>query len=136
MASPNYAPGIPHDKNSAPMQGLPSPIPGKVVYGVAPPAASSVITLGPNTTMIEITALNASLAFKWGSPFNNPSVIATAGATYNADHIVPVNSTRRFVVPVSVYGVRSVVGANAFNGLYNSIAVVATPSVLTALTEF
>lgn len=129
----NYAVGIPHDKNSEPMQGLPAPIVAKVATGAAPPAVSSVVTFGSNTTMIEITPLNASLAIKWGSA----SVIAAAGATYNADHIVPVGQTRRFVIPQSVQGVTgSVVGANTLNGLYNTMAVIATASVLTGYSEF
>lgn len=129
----NYAIRHPQDENSEILFGLPPAFPAKVTTGAIPPAASSVVSFGPNTTVVEITALNASLAIKWGSA----SVIATAGATANFDHIVPVNQTRRFVIPQSVQGVTgSVVGRGVLNGLYNSMAVIATSSVLTGYTEF
>lgn len=115
------------------MQSYPAPKTALVTSGYAPPAASSVVTFGANTTVVEITALNASLAMKWGSA----SVIATAGATANFDHIVPVNSTRRFVIPINVQAnVTSVVGLNVGNGLYSTMAVIATTSVLTGITEY
>jgi len=129
----NYSPALPVDKNLNPVQGVPAAFPAKVTTSAAPPAASSVVSFGANTTTIEITALNASLAIKWGSA----SVIAAAGATANFDHIVPVNSTRRFVLPVNIQGsTSSVVGANALNGLYTTMAVISTGSILSAITEY
>ena len=132
MAS-NYAPLNPKDKSGETLQNYPAPIPAKFVTNAAPPAASSVVSFGSNTTEIEITALNASLAIKWGSG----SVIAVAGATANYDHIIPVNSTRRFVIPVQSIGqVGSVMGANAQNGLYSTIAVISVGSVIAGITEY
>ncbi len=130
-----YTKRIPLDQDGMKMQNLPPAFPAVQTSGYAPPAASSVITLSPNTTAIEITALNASLAIKWGPN----SVIAAAGATANFDHIIPVNQTRRFVVPQSVIGISmggSVAGINQTAGLYNSLSMIATTSVLTAVTEF
>lgn len=132
----NYAPKQARDTTNTEIPAVPAPILAKVTTSYAPPATSSVITFGANTTMIEVSALNASLALKWGCFNNNPSVIAAAGATANYDHIIPVNTTRRFVIPVSVMGSSSVVGANAANGLFTTCAVIATTSVLTAVTEF
>lgn len=133
----NYAPKLATDKTGNPMQDYPVPVVAKFTTAGAPPSASSVISLGSNTTVIEVTALNASLALKWGCLNNNPSVIGS-GATANFDHIIPVNQTRKFVVPVntSVGNSASVVGANAMNGLYSTFAVIATTSVLTAFTEY
>lgn len=132
----NYAPKLAQDRAGAPMQGYPAPYTAKVTTAGAPPATSSVISFGSNTTAVEITALNASLAIKWGCKDNNPSVIGS-GATANFDHIVPVNQTRVFVIPTSVYGASSsVVGANFQNGLYSTMAVIATTSVLTGVTEY
>lgn len=129
----NPYPILPRDKGGMPMQEFPAAKPAFVVTAAIPPAASSVVTFGANTTAIEITTLNASLAIKWGSA----SVIAAAGATANFDHIIPVNSTRRFAIPVSVAGAgMSIVGANVLNGLYQTMAVIATTSVLTAYTEY
>ena len=129
----NYAPSQPRDKGGDVKINYPSPIVAKFTTSSAPPSVSSVVSFGSNTTEIEVTALNSSLAIKWGSG----SVIGAAGSTANFDHIVPVNSTRRFVIPVSTTGASSsVVGANASNGLYSTMAVIATTSVLSAYTEY
>ena len=132
-----YAKGLPIDDRGNPMHNeAPDAVTLQTTAGI-PPAASSVISFAAGTTVVEITALNNSLAYKWGSA----SVIATAGATANFNGIVPVNTTRRIIIPVSVYGIgmgiTSVVsGKNAQNGLFNSMAVIATASVLTAITEY
>lgn len=129
----NYAPHHPKDESGETLQEYPAPIVAKVTTASVPPAASSVISFGANTTVVEVTALNASLAIKWGSA----SVVAVAGSTANFDHIVSVNSTRRFVIPRQLQGVTgSIVGANTLNGLYSTMAVIATGSVLSAYTEY
>lgn len=132
MAVP-YATRINQDEAGQVMQDYPPATPALQTSGYAPPAASSVVTFNPGTTVIEVTALNASLALKWGPN----SVIAAAGATANFDHIIPVNQTRKFVIPVSIRGrADSVAGANAQNGLYNTMSLIATASVLTGVTEY
>lgn len=128
----NYATQLATDRNNNPLQVYPAPRTAFQTSAYAPPAVSSVVSFNPNTTMIEVTALNASLALKWGVG----SVIVAAGATANFDHLIPVNQTRRFVIPTSVQGVASVVGMNAQAGLYNSMSLIATTSVLTAVTEY
>lgn len=129
----NYAVSIPHDKNTEPLQGYPANIVSKITTTAVPPAASSVITLGSNTTVIEVAALNGAMALKWGSG----SVIAVAGVTANYDHVIPINTVRRFVVPQSVLGITaSVAGANALNGLYNTLSVITMSSTLSAITEY
>lgn len=129
----DYAPLNPRDESREILQNYPMPLVAKVTTAGAPPAASSVVSFGANTTVVEITALNASLAIKWGAA----SVISTSGATANYDHIVPVNTTRRFVIPRSVIGVTaSIVGKNVLNGLYNSMAVITVGSVATGITEY
>ena len=129
----NYSAALAHDKNNEPLVGSPPPIPAKAYNVAVPPAASSVITFGANTTAIEVAALNGAVAIKWGPG----SVIAVAGATANFDHVVPINTIRRFVIPQSVIGATSsVVGANALNGLYNSMAVITMSSTLSAITEY
>ena len=128
----NYSPALAHDKNNEPLPIYPSPIPAKAVTVAVPPAASSVITFGANTTKVEVSAANGPVAIKWGSA----SVIAVAG-TANFDHVVPANTVRTFVIPQSVMGATSsVVGANALNGLYNSMAVIAMSSTLSAVNEY
>lgn len=131
-----YAKPLPIDTRGNSMHELSPDADTLATTAAAPPAASSVISFNTGTTLIEITALNNSLAYKWGPD----SVIAAAGATANFDGIVPVNTTRRIVIPVSVYGasaLNSVAGgANLQNGLYTTMAVIATASILTAITEY
>lgn len=128
----NYATPIPHDKNTEPLQGWPAPVPTKQVTVAVPPAVSSVISFGANTTTIEVVALNGAMAMKWGPG----SVIAAAG-TANFDHVIPINTIRRFVVPQSVAGVTaSVVGARDLNGLYQNMAVISISSTLSSITEY
>ena len=131
-----YAKGLPIDARGTAMHELPPDALTLQTTGSIPPVASSVITFSAGTTLIELTALNNSLAYKWGPD----SVIATAGATANFNGIVPVNSTRRLVIPVSIVattaGSSMLGGANLQNGLYRNMAVIATASVLTAITEY
>lgn len=129
----NYSPSQARDKNNEPLFNYPQPLPAKALTVAVPPAASSVISFGANTTTVEVVALNGAIAMKWGPG----SVVAIAGATANFDHIVPINTVRRFVIPQSVIGATSsVVGANALNGLYNSMAVITVSSTLSAVNEF
>lgn len=129
----NYSPAMAHDKNNEPLFNHPAPLPTKQVTVAVPPAASSVISFGANSTNIEVAAGNGPIAIKWGIG----SVIAIAGSTANFDHVVPANSIRRFVIPQSVQGVTSsVVGANVLNGLYNSMAIISMSSTLSAVNEY
>lgn len=128
-----YAKPQPMDRRGNVIQGVSPDSTTVAVTAGAPPAASSVITFNTNTTVVEVTALNNSLAYKWGSA----SVIATAGATANFDGIVPVNTTRRLVIPMQTAGPSSITGGlNAQSGLYSTMAVIATGSVLTAINEY
>lgn len=127
----NYAQPLPVDQKGASMQGYPANKPAKQVTA-GTPAASSVVSFGSNTTVIEITAGGNPLALKWGAA----SVIAS-GVTANFDHLIPAGTVRRFVVPQSVIGATaSVVGANTLNGLYNSAALIIASSVISGLTEY
>lgn len=108
----------------------PFPIPAKQVTA-GTPVTSSVISFNPDTTTIEITAGNAVLALKWGSA----SVIATAG-TANYDHLIPIQTTRRFAIPFSGQGVPSIVGLNTQAGLYSTCALIVASSILGGLTEY
>lgn len=128
----NYSPALAHDKNNEPLPFYPSPLPTKQVTVAVPPATSSVITFGANSTKVEVSAANGPVAIRWGTG----SVIAIAG-TANFDHVVPANTVRTFVIPQSVQGVTgSVVGANVLNGLYTSMAVITMSSTLSAVNEY
>lgn len=83
--------------------------------------ASSVTSLSPLTTTIEIAAIGASAAIKWAS--NQATSVITAAGTANFDNIVPVGTVRQFVVPKSTQGAMgSVVGIGTVEGLFPGIA--------------
>lgn len=129
MAGQNYARGVPMGNNQAPFQGLPPAIKAVNRYLSENATASSVVTLTPNTTSIEITTQSAAVAIRWVYVTDGTgpatSVIAVAGATANYDHIIPQNTRQRFVVPIEVnnpQGYGSFVGANIENGLFQRLA--------------
>lgn len=130
----NYARNLPLDKNNMPFPAPPAFTSSQSQSGA--PATSSVITFSANTTVLDVTVFsnasgNSAIIGKWGSA----SVTST-----NFDWVVQSGQYRAFVVPVSVFGapLASVAGANAANGLYNTVAVKAfstvVPSILT--TEY
>jgi hypothetical protein len=132
MAS-NYPHLLPKDQSGETMQNYPAATVALQRTTAVPPAASSVITLNDRTTTVEISALNGAMAMKWGSA----SVIAVAGATANYDHVIPINTVRRFVVPIQkIPDSGSVMGANGANGLYSTIAVITMSSTLSAVSEY
>lgn len=125
----NYAKPLPKDKNNESLQEYPAAATSlQTVAGV--PLASSVLTLTDSTTVLEVATVGNPIVMKWGSA----SVISAAG-TANFDHMIPANSIRRFVVPVSTSGTTSVAGVNTQMGLYNKVALkvhVGSASVFTA----
>lgn len=127
-----YSPQLARDEGSTPIQDQPPPITVKQLTVAAPPAASSVITFSANTTMVEVSTGNTPLAFKWGSA----SVIAAAG-TANFDHLIPIGQTKRYTIPHNTMGATSsIVGKNALNGLFTTMAVISASSIVSAINEF
>lgn len=137
------------DTNGAPMVNIPSPFVALSRGGTTNQAASSVITLTDNTTMVEVGTLGAGGAvIRWVPATETAAVVPAAsvvsissvGATYppNFDHEIPANSVRRFVVPIeTVVQQYSVVGANVQNGLYKRLAFISAGGVSSVLvTEY
>lgn len=118
MAYTNYAPKTPRDKTDEVIQNAPAAV-ISLNSNAGVPVTSSVISLTDRTTMLEMTAIGGSIAIKWGV-----SSVVASGAGANFDNIITNNTTRQFVVPVSVIGVQSVAGANVANGLYNAVSVI------------
>lgn len=131
----NYARTIPSDENGHQLDGFAPAFKPYARYSTNNATASSVITLTDSTTMVEITAVGATVAVRWVpvsetagvSPF--ASVITTSGATANFDNIVGLNATRRFVVPMEQAGVASIVGAGVRAGTYRRMAVMSSGAV-------
>lgn len=125
----NYAARLPLEKNNVPYQYV-SAVTKQTTAGS--PSASSVITLSPNTTTVEITAYgtNSGASAIWGR-WGSSSVTAST-----ADFIVNTGTSKLLAVPINTTSSSpaSVAGANAANGLFSTIslnnALAAAASVL------
>ncbi len=136
---------MPVGNNQMPIsQETPAPFKAVKQYIGENATASSVITLTPNTTAVEVAAQSAPVAIRWvyATDGTGPqtSVIAIAGTTANFDHVVAPNTVRRFVVPIEVqYAYNpnaSVVGDNISNGLFQRLAYKTAGIASVAVTEY
>ena len=107
----NYARNLPRDMGGEAMQDFPAPTIALEQYTTENGVASSVISLHPNTTSLEIsTSAGQGAVIRWikttetaaVSPF--ASVIAS-GLGANYDHHIPAGVLRRFVVPKETQGI-------------------------------
>lgn len=125
----NYAKNIPRDRGGAAMPDWPSPVPANEEYNSANGVASSVISLHPSTSQIEVGSFGGQGAvIRWVpitetagvSPFAS---VVSSGLGANFDHWVPPGTNRQFVVPKETAGSpNGQVGS--VNGLYQRIAVI------------
>lgn len=125
MATNSYK-QLPVDKGGHPMQQFNAPFLSKARYTNENGVASSVITVTPDTTTLEITANGGAAVMRWvASTDTQGSVIGVAGATANYDHVIPANTMRRFAIPIErmYQAPSSMVGANIQNGLYQRVAI-------------
>lgn len=106
-----YITNIPVDKAGTPLQEFPAAVIAQEQYTTENGVASSVISLQPNTTSLEVSAFGGQgAAIRWirttetasVSPF--ASVIAS-GLGANYDHVIPAGTVRRFAVPRETQGI-------------------------------
>jgi len=139
----NYAKSLARDTGGSPMQEYPSPYPALVTYQKENAVASSVISLNPNTTQLEVGAVGGQgVVIRWvpvtedAATAPRASVVAS-GLGANFHHFIPTGTYRRFVVPKETQG--SYAGqVGSVNGLYQRVAMInagATASSILA-TEF
>ena len=126
----NYAKNLPRDTGGSPMQEFPAPFVATSRSNSTNQAASSVITLHPDTTTIELGAFGGQGAvFRWVPNTENASIaghkasVVASGLGANYDHYIPPSTVRRFVVPKESAG-QPVGQAGSVNGLYNRVAVI------------
>lgn len=107
----NYAKAIPSDNHQNPMQGIPAPVRASVVYMTENAVASSVISLQPNTTQIEVGAVGGQGAvIRWvpiaetAAAAGAKASVVASGLSANFDHFVPAGTFRTFVVPKETQG--------------------------------
>lgn len=122
---------LPLEKNNYPIALIPAKISNHSQSVVA--TTSSVMTLSANTTVLNVMVVgnsgtgSAGALGKWGSSSVN---------TASFDFMINAGQNLTFAVPVSVFGapLASVAGANAANGLYNTVSFiqVGAASIFTA----
>ena len=127
MATNPY-PQLPTDRQGVPMQEWATHASVKATYAAENAAVSSVITLTPDTTSLEITtvgALPTAGVMRWVRVADSQASIISAAGTANFAHVIPNNTVRRFAVPIEVMyqAPSSMVGANIINGLYRRVAI-------------
>lgn len=127
----NYAKPIPIDKNQNPLQSFPAPFLSTARYNSTNAVASSVLSLNPNTSEIEVSTFGGQGAvLRWipltetaaVSPF--ASVIAS-GLGANFDHAIPAGQLRQFVVPRETQGLGTTpqqIGSTF--GLFQRVAII------------
>lgn len=117
-----YSKTLPVDNNKNTKQDYPPALKALQTFGTANAAVSSVITFNDNATDLEVTAAQAPVAIRWIASSDTAGSVIGIGATANFDHVIPVNETRRFVIPKEGQNVQSIVGANIREGLYRRVA--------------
>lgn len=135
--SANPYTGLPHDKYGVPMQNYTPTASVKASYSYENGAASSVITLTPDTTVIEIAAITGPAVMRWVRTADTQgSVVSAAGG--NFEHVITTAAVGKFAVPIeTVYQApSSMVGANIINGLYRRVAIKSIGIASVMLSEF
>jgi len=124
----NYAKALPRDTGGAAMQNYPTPRVSNTRVNTDNAVASSVISLHPNTTTIEVGTFGGQGAvIRWVPITENASIagakgsIISSGLTANFDHYIPTNTVRVFVVPKETQGQEGG-QAGSVNGLYQRVA--------------
>lgn len=142
--SVNPYPFLPRDKGGEAMQNYATHASVKAIYASENSSASSVITLDPNTTAIEIAAIGASPTggvMRWVAStvgFAAGTSVISASGTANFDHVIGNNQVARFAVPIekAYQAPSSLVGAGIQNGLYRRVAIKSIGVASVLLTEY
>ena len=131
-------PLIPLDKNRTPMHGFPAAIKAKNTYSSENASASSVISVGHDTTTIEIAANGGPAVLRWVTTTDTAASVISATSGANFDHAIAQNTVRSFAIPKETIGVAagSVVGVNRQYGLYQRVAIKSTGIASILLTEY
>lgn len=125
----NYAQKQAIDRAGTPYHTTNVPPPASAIarYLSENATVSSVITVTPDTTAIEISTGGTQTIMRWVATTDTQgSVIGVAGATANFDHVIPSNSRLRLIIPIDTTASyppnNSMVGANIANQLYRRFA--------------
>ena len=132
----NYAKPLARDKTGQAMTQQVAPFVSLKTYSSENASASSVVTLTPDTTAVEIAAVGAPAVIRWiPTTDTQASVVSAAGG--NFDHVIPAASFRRFVVPIEKNNpYPSIQGIGPATGLYARIAWKTIGNASVLATEF
>lgn len=106
----NWAKKQPIDQGNIPIMNCPAPYVSNKQYNLTNAVASSVVSLHPNTSRIEVGAFGGQgVVIRWipiaetalVSPFAS---VVSSGLGANYDHYVPPGTYREFVVPKETGG--------------------------------
>lgn len=108
-----YITPIPFDKGGSPLQEFPSPVIAREQYNTDNAVASSVISLDPNTTSLEVGAIGGQgIVIRWvpvtetAAAAGAKASVVSSGLGANFDHyIAPGIHPRRFAVPKETQGI-------------------------------
>ena len=127
-----YINKIPTDRSNTPLQEFPAPVLSLARNIDENAVASSVISLNPNTTSLEVSAFGGQGAVIRWVPVTETAAVAprasvvSSGLTANFDHYIPAGAVRRFAVPQETGGVGmgGLAGAQigSVHGLYQRVA--------------
>ena len=145
--SVNPYPTLPHSTNGDGLQEYATHASVKAIYASENASASSIITLTPDTTALEIAVISgtsslvAGGAMRWvGSVVGSAAgtSVITAARSANFDHIIPRDTVIKFAVPIErmYQAPSSLVGANISNGLYRRVAIKSIGVASVLLTEY
>ena|SRR3990167_7158236 len=134
----NYSPLLPLDKDGVPLQEYPSPKRPLTRYASDNASVSSVISVTHDTTALEIAAITTSAVMRWVTTGDTQaSIISAADLAENFDHVIPIGTVRRFVVPIeSNPQTGSVQGINRELGLFQRVAIKSTGIGSVLVAEF
>lgn len=134
----NYSNALPHGKDNIEKQNSPPPFRAKVTYGSENATASSVISVGHDTTEIEIAAQGGTAVMRWVTTADTQGSVVSAVSGTNFDHVIPTATVRRFVLPIESVGKSpgSIQGVNRAEGLFQRVAIKSVGVASVLLTEY
>ena len=126
----NYVNKLPRDVTGVELQEFPAPVRAQATYQRENAVASSVISLTPNTTSLEVGAFGGQgIVIRWVTTAETAAVaprasVVASGLGANFDHWIPTGTYRKFAVPKESIGQVAGGQVGSVNGLYQRVAVI------------
>lgn len=136
--SVNPYPFLPRDKGGVEMQDYATNASVKAIYASENASASSVISVTPDTTALEIAAVGGPAVVRFVRTSDTQASVVSAASGANFSHVIPTATVRKFAIPIETLyqAPSSMVGANRLNGLYQRVAIKSIGVASVLLTEF